>query len=251
MYPPSAPCIPEWHLLLLLLDHASDLHSPMAAPYTHINDHLSTGEHIGLQAVRPLTKDDPPEPRTSTDLAECDRGSLTTNEHADHTAQIELPATRSPAGDDISRESLHNTKQSQLSYAVDMPCKNNPFHRFSKYSNVLSWWVPELIASALSVASFGSIVVLLLIYDRCAVARLDMPSGLTLNGILALLATMGRVCLCVPVCSGLLQEMWLYLARESKKTTPKSRLEDLDLFVRASYGVVGSSEFLAHLSASK
>lgn len=79
----------------------------------------------------------------------------------------------------------------------------------SLYLNVLSWWVPEPISSALSVASFASIVAVLLAYDRCAVARLGMPIGLTLNGIVALLATVGRVCLCAPVCSALLQEMWL------------------------------------------
>ena len=121
----------------------------------------------------------------------------------------------------------------------------------SPYLDVVSWWIPELVSSALSVASFASIVIVLLVYDRCAVARLGMPSGLTLNGIVALLATIGRVCLCAPVCSALLQEMWLYLAKESKKRTPTSRLRDLELFFGASYGTVGSLQFLARLSSPK
>jgi hypothetical protein len=123
--------------------------------------------------------------------------------------------------------------------------------RKSPYLDVVSWWIPELISSALSVASFVSIVIVLLSYDRCAVARLGMPSGLTLNGIIALLATIGRVCLCAPICSALLQEMWLYFAKESSKQSPKSRLKDLELFFRASYGTTGSLEFLAHTSTTK
>lgn len=117
--------------------------------------------------------------------------------------------------------------------------------------DVVGWWIPEIIASTLSVASFASIVVVLLIYDRHAVAGLNMLSGITLNGIIALLATVSRVGLCAPVCSGLLQETWLFFARESRRTIPKSRLRDFELFFKASYGTLGSLEFLLHLTNSK
>lgn len=115
---------------------------------------------------------------------------------------------------------------------------------------VISWWIPELIASACSIASFAAIVIVLKVYNLHAVDRLNLPNGLTLNGIIALLATLGRACLCAPVCSGILQEMWLYLARESRRSCPKSRVQDLELFTSASYGTVGSVRFLAHMQTS-
>ena len=39
-----------------------------------------------------------------------------------------------------------------------------------------------------------------------------LPSGLTLNGLIALLSTIARVALMVPVASVLSQEVWLWLS---------------------------------------
>lgn len=119
------------------------------------------------------------------------------------------------------------------------------------YLAVISWWIQELIASACSIVSFAAIVIILKPYNLHAVDRLNLPNGLTLNGIIALLATLGRACLCAPVCSGILQEMWLYLARESRRSCPESRLKDLELFTSASYGTVDSVRFFAHMQTSK
>lgn len=123
-----------------------------------------------------------------------------------------------------SREQQHFSATKET---INIAGQENTVHVPNPYLEVMGWWIPEIIASALSVASFASIVIVLLVYDRRAVTGLNMPSGLTLNGIIALLATVGRVCLGAPVCSGLLQEMWLFFARESRKPAPESRLRDI------------------------
>lgn len=84
------------------------------------------------------------------------------------------------------------------------------------YLAVLAWWKPELFASFLSIASFVSIVVVLRIYDGVALTELNLPRSLTLNSVIAALATVDRACLMTPVCSALFQQMGLYLAKESE-----------------------------------
>lgn len=114
----------------------------------------------------------------------------------------------------------------------------------SHFEGTVRWWIPELLASLLSLASLIAIITILLVCDRRAVADLGFPTGLTLNAVIAILATIGRAGLGVPVCSGILQEMWLYLSTQSAKEHPKSCLNDLELFFRASYGALGSLEYL-------
>lgn len=117
--------------------------------------------------------------------------------------------------------------------------------RGSIYFSMFAWWKPELVATLLSIASFGCIIAVLQIYNRRIVTELDLPHSLTLNGIIAALATINRACLNTPICSGLMQQMWLYLANESKrKGSPKSRLRDIELYADASTGAWGSLLFL-------
>lgn len=115
----------------------------------------------------------------------------------------------------------------------------------------IRWWIPEILASLLSLASLIAIITILLVYDRRAVADLSFPTGLTLNAIIAILATVGRAGLGVPVCSGILQEMWLYLSTQSAKGHPESCLNDIELFFRASYGALGSLEYLSKVRPAR
>lgn len=111
-------------------------------------------------------------------------------------------------------------------------------------SNILLWWLPELAATALSLISFASMIILLRAYDGHVAATLHLPRFLTLNGLLALISTINKACLTAPVASATMQEMWLYFASESSRKVVKSRLHDLNLFANASSGPVGSVVFL-------
>jgi hypothetical protein len=117
---------------------------------------------------------------------------------------------------------------------------------------VLAWWKPELFASFLSIASFVSIIVVLCAYDGVALTELDLPRSLTLNSVVAALATVNRACLMTPVCSALFQQMWLYLAKESEEEqSPRCRLRDLELYADASTGAWGSLVFLCKTRVSR
>jgi hypothetical protein len=124
--------------------------------------------------------------------------------------------------------------------------------RGNTYFEVCSWWIPELFASLLSVVTLGCIIAVLRTYNGSLLTELDLPRYLTLNGVVAALATVNRACLNTPVCSALLQQMWLYLATESKvKGSPRSRLRDLELYTDASTGAWGSLVFLCKARMSR
>lgn len=111
----------------------------------------------------------------------------------------------------------------------------------------LGWWTLEILALVLSIASFIAIVIILRIYNGRAVLELRLPTGLTLNAIIAALATVSRAALMVPVASSLMQELWLFFAKEAEKTTCSSRLCHLDVFDSASRGTSGSLMLLVRL----
>lgn len=116
---------------------------------------------------------------------------------------------------------------------------------------IIWWWIPELAASALSVICILCIAIVLRIYDGRVATDLYLSGSLTLNGLIAALATFNRACLTAPVCSAIMQEMWIYFANESEKENCASRLKDLDIFHKASTGSLGSLEFLIRSRGSK
>lgn len=119
------------------------------------------------------------------------------------------------------------------------------------FLDILFWWIPELVSSALSVACILCIAIILRIYDGHVATDLYLSSSLTLNGLVAAIATINRACLTAPVCSAIMQEMWLYFASESKKNDCASRLQDLDMFHKASTGGWGSLRFLIRSRGSR
>ena len=75
-----------------------------------------------------------------------------------------------------------------------------------------------------------------------------LPSGLTLNGLIALLSTIARVALMVPVASVLSQEVWLWLSEaQAIPTSHRAQLQDLEYSDAASRGAVGSLLILRHV----
>ena len=111
-------------------------------------------------------------------------------------------------------------------------------------SSFLRWWFLEIVASIISVASLLSTVIVLRHYDGLNVNDLNLPSSITLNGIIAVIATLNRVALMVPVGSAMSQEAWLWFSSVAHKDTCRSRFLDLDLSDAASRGAWGSLVFL-------
>jgi len=101
-------------------------------------------------------------------------------------------------------------------------------------------WVLEILGLALSILSFVAICVILRVYEDRAVLELGLPRGLSLNAIIAALATIARAGLMIPLASSLMQELWLYLDKEASKPQCSAQLRHLDMFASASSGAWGS-----------
>ncbi|KAF2156248.1 hypothetical protein K461DRAFT_291186 [Myriangium duriaei CBS 260.36] len=123
---------------------------------------------------------------------------------------------------------------------------NAPTQRLKPPSRTshLRSWVPELAASMVSVISLVSITAALLVFNGRAATDLKILGPFALNGFVAFIATINKACLTIPVCSAMMQEMWLMFASEASKSSPKSRLSDLDLHSQAATGSLASLKFL-------
>ena len=104
----------------------------------------------------------------------------------------------------------------------------------------LLWWVPEIVASILSVASLMAVVWILRVFEGRSISDNQLPDWLTPNSIIAAISTLNRVCLLVPVSSAISQEAWLWVSSKRHKAAYQSRLIDLDLSDNASRGAWGS-----------
>lgn len=111
-------------------------------------------------------------------------------------------------------------------------------------SSWFRWWLPEILASILSVISMGSLIVLLTVYDRRGLKDIDLPGSLTLNGLIALISEIARVALMVPVGSTVSQEVWLWLSKGRAGPARPSQVQDLASSDAASRGAWGSFMFL-------
>ncbi|KAF4816302.1 hypothetical protein CGCSCA5_v006645 [Colletotrichum siamense] len=98
----------------------------------------------------------------------------------------------------------------------------------------LAWW-QELIWCAISLISVCALYILLRHYDNRKLP--DWPSGLTLNTVIALLATVARSAFVIPVSEGLSQLKWLWYRKQRT-------LKDFQDFDAASRGPWGSLQLV-------
>lgn len=92
---------------------------------------------------------------------------------------------------------------------TERPTQKSSRHFNLSVLSCLRWWIPELFASFLSICTFVSLIFILRHYHGRALNEIDLPSSLTLNTLIALLSTVNRVALMVPVGSAISQEVWL------------------------------------------
>ncbi|KAH7419273.1 hypothetical protein BKA64DRAFT_751689 [Cadophora sp. MPI-SDFR-AT-0126] len=124
------------------------------------------------------------------------------------------------------------------SYAAKSSPKTRPRSRLISYQ---SWWKYEILAATISILSMAALVGLLYHYNETVARRLG--HGITLNGDVAVLATICRTCLMIPVASGLSQGKWLWFSVDRAPENGR-RLEDLEVLDNASRGSWGSLDLL-------
>ena len=151
----------------------------------------------------------------------------------------------------LSQSSINDNAESHGSRSMSNPLTTNslkflPKTAVADYDRVqqkstlsdLRWWLPELFASSLAFASLVSIVAVLRAYRGRDIQDVQLPRYLTLNGLIAILATISRAALMVPVGSVMSQECWLWLSNS------RGLLVDIEHFDVASRGVWGSVQLL-------
>lgn len=109
--------------------------------------------------------------------------------------------------------------------------------------SALLWWYLELLCLIAAVLCLGSIVGVLLVYDK---KPLDSwPSSIiTLNGLIALLSTLHRTFLMVSVSSVLSQAKWDELSGRESESGENVRLGNFALFEYAAQGLGGCFQVL-------
>lgn len=96
-------------------------------------------------------------------------------------------------------------------------------------------------------ASFIGLIVLVHQYDDKSVQNVNLPSSLTLNGLIALLSTLIRAALMVPVGSALSQEAWVWFSATGQNGKGQGQLSDFETLDAASRGAYGSLLLLCQM----
>ncbi|KAL7627276.1 hypothetical protein AAE478_001465 [Parahypoxylon ruwenzoriense] len=127
-------------------------------------------------------------------------------------------------------------------YETDVPRdENRPALERHKEVSVLRWWYLEIIGGLVALASLAAEVGILLRYDGKPAAT--WPSTvLTLNGLIAILATVCRAGFMLPVAASLSQARWIRFSGPGQRGY--HRLDDFQLFDEASRGSWGSAQLL-------
>ncbi|KAL0935998.1 uncharacterized protein CTRU02_208213 [Colletotrichum truncatum] len=107
---------------------------------------------------------------------------------------------------------------------------NQGHPKLQPWSSTLFAWLPELIWCLISIASVVGLAILL---NQFHEKRLpEWPLGLTLNTVVALLATFARAAFIVPVSESLSQLKWLWFRKER----PLRDFQDFDAATRGPWG---------------
>jgi hypothetical protein len=167
------------------------------------------------------------------------------------TINYSLPVySKIPASDALSLQSsigsFHRPRSDEIPLVkgIAEPDRKGSRSTGNGCLSLFSWWLPEIVSCVLSAICFAAIIGVLLGFQGKALAGINLPHGITLNGIIAAIATLNRAFLTAPVGSALMQELWLFFADEARRTLPTSRLLDLKAFDAASRNAWGSILFL-------
>jgi hypothetical protein len=104
---------------------------------------------------------------------------------------------------------------------------------------ITDWWLLEIVSSMLSLVASMALVGVLLKYDDRGLP--NWPSYITLNSLLALLTTIAKAGLLLPIAEALGQLKWIWFAQKERPLT------DFQTFDEASRGMTGSFKILYRL----
>ena len=108
----------------------------------------------------------------------------------------------------------------------------------------LRWWLPDIFGALVAAASLVCTVIVLRTYQGRNLQDVHLPYHLNLTSVIAILATISRAALTLPLSSVLSQEYWLWLSSASKSLKSHPTLMDLVYSESASRGAFGSLCFI-------
>ena len=114
---------------------------------------------------------------------------------------------------------------------------------FATTFSALRWWYLEILSIIVAVACVCALVVVLSIFDGKPQDSW-LGGDLTINGLVAILATICRTCLMFAVAAGIAQGKWYQLRRSDKVDDGSYQLGSFALFEEASKGPWGSTLLL-------
>lgn len=106
----------------------------------------------------------------------------------------------------------------------------------------LDSWVWESVCWLLSVACLATITYILHINNKTPL-RQTPGSDITINTIISVFTVIAKIALLVPITESISQLKWVWFATESRK------LQDFEIFDKASKGIWGSISLLCTLKA--
>lgn len=126
-----------------------------------------------------------------------------------------------------------------LDLQADLQANLKPASPLDRFLFFLSQsWYYDILAELVAICAFIGLAALLKRYDGAPTT--SWTSRLfTINGVVALLATIIRATLMLPVSHAISQSKWRWFRQASQSTRPQA-FEDLKAFDDASRGVIGS-----------
>ena len=117
-------------------------------------------------------------------------------------------------------------------------------HSHITWHSLDTWWGFEIASLVLSFASFVALILLLQQWDKRPPQQWSY-SHLTLNGLVAILSTVTRAALLVPVAAAISQAKWTWFSAPKQRATGRA-LEALEVIDQSSRGAWDSLRLLWH-----
>ncbi|RAQ99693.1 hypothetical protein DDE82_007996 [Stemphylium lycopersici] len=151
----------------------------------------------------------------------------------DHDASAETLLYNRPTWHPENLDVVAVKEESNMQYRKDTPKRAKIFH--------LRDWVWEITAAVFSLTCLVAIIIVLRTHQEKSLASWHFVYDITLNTLVALLSTLSRTALIVPVASCISQLKWIHLV-----SSPRP-LRELQIFDDASRGPWGSLELIWRL----
>jgi Protein of unknown function (DUF3176) len=136
-----------------------------------------------------------------------------------------------------TRHDGYNIVGSSFEVESNRPCSQRPHSRWSDFYQVVTdWWIFEVLACAGCLVALVGIIGVLMVYNGRSLP--NWPYGITINSVLAWLATAMKALMLVAIAACIGQAKWTHFHSKTRA------LADIVVYDSASRGPQGSMQLL-------